>query len=261
MSDLESYLKGGAPEATPEVPVEAPAETQETTPERPRDEQGRFAKGEEKPAVEAESAPPAPEKPKVTKPPEVSGLEAGIAAERNKRQEAERKAFDLEARLRALETKANPPPPPPDPVADPQGFTNSFQQQLQMMAINQKVDTSAMLARAKYEDFDQVLAEWNGLIQKDQSLYFQAIQQPHPADWAYQHVKRQQLLSEVGSDPSAYKQRVIAEARAQWEAEQQQRPASPPPPPPSLASTRSNGRVSEPVWNGPPSLSTLFKPR
>ncbi|HKY19572.1 MAG TPA: hypothetical protein VJM31_00010 [Vicinamibacterales bacterium] len=266
MSELESFLKGSPAETAPvvEAPkVEVQTEA-ETPPDRPRDESGRFVpKGDEpKPeAAKVEAAPPAAKEAK-PKAPEVTGLEAGIAAERNKRQDAERRVAEYEARLRALEAKANPPQPPPDPISDPQGFAQTFEQKLQLMEINHRVNTSAAIARMKHADFDQALQDWNGLIAQDQSLYMQAIQQADPAEWAYQHVKRQQLLREVGDDPASYRQKLEAEIRQKLEAEYAQRAPAPPvvpAPPPSLASARSNGRMSEPVWSGPPPLSDIFK--
>ncbi len=273
MSDLESFLKGPAKaEAAPAVVEAAAVETPEAKEAKARDEAGRFAKVEpakveaQKEEPKVETPPAAKEVPKVVKPPEVTGLEAGIAAERTKRQEAERRVAEFEARIKAMEQRenqrANPPAPPPDPLTDPQGFAQTFQQQMQAMQINQRVDMSVAVARMKHQDFDQALDEWNGLIAQDQNLYTQAVQQKDPAEWAYQHVKRQQLLKEVGDDPASYRTKLEAEIRQKLEAEYQQRtPVHQviPAPPPSLAGARSNGRVSDPVWTGPPPLSSLFK--
>lgn len=270
MAELSEYLKGDKPpqleapqqEAAPQVEVEQQTEPA-PKPDRPRDETGKFVKGEDKPATASPDAvPPTAKVESKAKPPEVSGLEAGIAAERNKRQEAERRAAEYEARLRDLETRANPPAPPPDPVSDPQGFAQTLEQKMQEALLNQRVNLSASIAKGRFSDYDEVMGEWPALIQQNPALYVQAVQQEMPAEWAYQYVKRQQLLKEMGDDPSAYRTRLEAEIRQKLEAEYQQRtPVAPviPAPPPSLASARSNGRMSEAVWSGPPPLSSAFK--
>lgn len=277
MSEMEAFLKGGAPKAaaaapaveTPPIELQAPEpppkpEPVSDKPAQPRDDVGRFApKTEDQPPKDPAPAAPKEAPAKSAKPPEVTGLEAGIAAERRSRQEAERRALELEQRFAALEAKLNPPAPPPDPASDPQGYAQTMEQRLQVMEINHKVNTSAAVARLRHQDFDEALGKWNEIIKAEPHLYLQAVQNDDPAEWVYQHVKRQQIMSEIGTDPNAYRARIEAELRQKLEAEYAARAPqnvlTPPAPPPSLAGVRSNGRLSEAVWSGPPTLQSIFK--
>lgn len=257
---LDTYLKGSEPAKSEAVEVAPPPEpaTEPAKETRPRDESGRFAKGEEpKPeAAEAKSVTPAPKEEVKTELPEVSGLKAGIAAERKQRQELERRLAELMAQQQAK------PEPRPDVIADPEGYATSIEQKMQAALVNQQVNISYAIAKRQHDDFDQVMAEWPAMMQADPSLYQKAIQQEMPAEWAYQQVKRSQFLREVGDDPSSYRQKLEAELRQKLEAEYAAKtPVVPsiPTPPPSLAGARSNGRMSDPIWNGPPSLSQILK--
>lgn len=260
MSDLDAFLAGNNPaepveNAAPAVeaePVTAP-EPEAPKQDRQRDEQGRFAKGEKE-----EETPPVPKETKPEKAPE-TGLQAGISAERKKRQDAERRALELEQRLQALEAAKNAAPMP-DPQADPQGYTQAIQQQQYGMVLNQNLNFSEMLARDKHGDdvVEEAQQAFLEAVKVDPTLYQQLHTQRNPYGWLMKWHKQRQFMSEVGDDPSAYRQKLEAEIRAQLEAELQQKRPQAPTPPPSLASVRSNGRVSEPVWSGPPPLNSIF---
>lgn len=249
---------------------------------QPRDEQGRFTKGEdpqpvdkepeppqeqavEQPAPE-EGEPPAPEpQPEPEEPSEISGLKAGISAEREKRQKYERELEQLRAEMQRLQ-QANQPEPP-DVYEDPDGFKSHSEKQLsqaEQQRINDRVNLSAYYAKKQHEDFDEAMQEWQKLIQQDPSLYQRAIQQESPAEWAYQQVKTQQFLTKVGDDPDKYeaslREQVEQEIREKLEAElrakYEQQPAQPKPPR-SLA-TAPSAPVSSQEWSGPKPLSALF---
>lgn len=271
MADLSEYLKGEKPPQLEVPTAEVPQQEAQASPEpakddRPRDETGRFVKGEDKAAakVEAEpkeAAPPAAKVEPKAKPPEVSGLEAGIAAERRQRQAAEKRAMELEARMREIEQRANPPAPPPDVAQDPQGFATHVQATQQAVVMNERLNVSEMLARDKHGD-EAVEAAQQAFIetaQADPTLWQQLHTQRNPYGWLMKWQQQRQFMSEVGDDPAAYRQKLEAEIRAKVESEfaQQRQPVVTPPP--SLASARSNGRMSEPVWSGPPPLSSAFK--
>ena len=75
-------------------------------------------------------------------------------------------------------------------------------------------------------------------------------------------VERQRVLRDVGDDPSAYRTKIEAEARAKWEAEAK---AAVPVSPaaglqPSLANARSVAGRSAATWTGEPSLEDVLAP-
>jgi hypothetical protein len=286
VESLDSIFKGKeAPvveqqkaEAPVEVRAETPTETEQQRAER--DERGRFKakeqeaqtpakpeapKAAEAPKVDTKPAPTAAEKAKpVEKPHEAEQAldprhKAAIAQandERRKRQALEQEL----ARYRAQQQKA------PDVATDPQGFQQHINETLQTQTINMRVDLSAAMARKQYQDYEAVMAEWPALIEQNPYLYQQAIQQELPADWAYNYVKQQKLLQEIG-DPAKWREAEQARIRAELEAElaqkAQQAPARPaaPVPPPSLANATSaaGGISTKAQWNGPTPFQNMIR--
>jgi hypothetical protein len=87
--------------------------------------------------------------------------------------------------------------------------------------------------------------------------------QTNPYAWMTREVDRLRHLREVGDDPSAYRARIEAEARAKWEAEAAAKP--PPVSPaagmqPSLATARSVAGRTASTWTGEPSLEEVLAP-
>lgn len=249
-----------APAEKPEAPAAEPEQKAEpeveAKPEKPRDESGKFKKGEE--VAETPTA-----KSKETKPddPE-TGLKAGITAERKKRQEAERRAAEYHQQLEALRT----PTKTPDVLEDPDGYRKHIESGVQAQLENQRVDMSAEMARAAHTDFDEVLAEWAPLMQENPALYQQALKAKLPAEWAYQYVKRERFLKEVGDNPDSWRtsqrEAIEKELREKLEAEFKARESSTPQhpvPPPSLASASSGGRItSGPSYAGRKPFEKIF---
>jgi hypothetical protein len=67
----------------------------------------------------------------------------------------------------------------------------------------------------------------------------------------------------VGDDPSAYRARIEAEARAKWEQEQTAKLPAPSPAAglqPSLATARSVAGRTASTWTGEPSLEEVLAP-
>lgn len=262
----------------PEQKVETPTETPEQKADRERDDKGRFKakeqdtqppakpdaqKAQEPPKVETKPAPTAAETvTPATKPeaeqkldPRHSAAIAQANDERRKRQALEQEL----ARLRAPQKQA------PDVATDPQGFQQHINETLQTQTINMRVDISAAMARKQYQDYEAVMAEWPALIEANPALYQQAVQQELPADWAYNYVKQQLVLKEIG-DPTAWRESEKARIRAELEAEIAQRPQvpariAPAVPPPSLANASSGAAVVSTAksWDGPTPFKNLIR--
>lgn len=180
----------------------------------------------------------------------VRGLEAAAAADRRKRQEAERKLAEKEQEekpylgeeyeQRFAETRTE------------------FQQQL----LNQKLDISEAFAREKYSDFDDKLTIFSSLCQENPTLYEQMAAQANPAEFVYRTASNQQKLKEMG-DPTEYENKIRADERARVAAEYEKKMAEEGKKradlPGSIATVSAAGGATSATWSGPTSLDDLLK--
>lgn len=249
--DLDSILEGNP--ASPSEKAEADKAT------RVRDESGRFAKGEEeKPEVEAKEPERAPEPEPVAAPPAAQEaqptdpqasafyakakdetakrqrLEKELEQERQRAQEYARRVAEYEARNA------------PDPLIDPEGRLRYERQQAQQAAWNDKLSISEQYARMHLGD--EVVSEaqqaFISAVQQQPYLYAQLQRETDPYGFVVKWHKREKLLTEIGDDPEAYRQRLLTTPPGQAQIQA---------PPRSLASA-TGARVSEPA------LSAEHKP-
>ena len=111
------------------------------------------------------------------------------------------------------------------------------------------------------EKLGEYVNEFRQMAQADPTLFGKLYSQPHPYNWMTREVDRLRLVRDVGSDPAAYREKILAEGRAQWEAEK----AAPAPSPalgmqPSLAGARSVAGRTAGAWTGEPSLDDVLSP-
>jgi hypothetical protein len=174
---------------------------------------------------------------------------AALEAERRGRQDWKERATRAEERARMLEEQQQAraaqggQQQPVDPI-----------QQLHQVVLNERFNTSEMIARQKYADLDDVVALFQEARQQNPALDVALHQHPNPYEFAYREGKRMQLLKEVGDDPAAYRAKVEAEIRA----ELQKTAPGALNLPSSLAGARSTGPRSAPAFTGPAPLSSLF---
>ena len=270
---LESFLKGEAATITEEPkapPAEAPA------PEKAAPE----AKAE--PAAKAATAKPEPEED--TDPPEALEGEPVIPRrayedERRKRQDWKARAVEAETRHKELQRQFEdaqrratapppqpqaPPQPPPDPATNPQGWAQHVVQQQQAALLNERLNNSEMMLADKIgaEKLSEYVNEFRALANADPTLFGKLYSQPHPYAWLTREVDRLRLVRDVGDDPAAYREKILAEGRAQWE--QEAKPAPAPSPAagmqPSLGTARSVAGRTAGAWSGEPSLEDVLAP-
>jgi DNA repair exonuclease SbcCD ATPase subunit len=185
MDDIDNILNGEEPQVA-EVVEEPQAEAPEE-PKQPRGPDGKFAsKGEDT------DAPPASEDRVPI---------AAIHDERRKRQELERRVAEYEAKLQQLQ---NPPQPAPDMFENPEGWQNHFggqikQQAAQEASFNSLLNTSEMLCRDKYEDFEEAKTKFMELAEANPVLAQQALGDPHPWRKAYTLVKNHEKMEALGA--------------------------------------------------------------
>ncbi len=238
---IDDILNGDEPTAIEPEAVEPVAEPAKAEPAR--DDNGRFApKGED-------AAPPAAEEDRVPV--------GAIQDERRKRQELERRIEDYEKRLNAIANPPQPQAPPPEMFDDPEGWQNHFggnivSQATQQASLNAKLDTSEMLARDKFDDFEDMKQSFLELAKENPTLAQQALSDPHPWRKAYQIAKTHSTMREVGATDV---DSLRASIRAELEAEMKATPAAEIPQ--SLASAQS-GRTASATTGAPPSLQDIL---
>jgi hypothetical protein len=207
----------------------------------------------EAPEPEAEAGPPPAEDARK------AGLEAGIAAERRKRQEIE---AQLEALRREIQAKpAEPAPPPPSIWEDEQGAFQHFGGQAVTAAVQRatfeaKLNQSEFYARKNIEGFSDSWEEMNKWLVENPSVAQQATADFDPWGYAYRAFQNQRTMQELGAtDLETLKAKMREELMAEMQA---QAPAAPVIPR-SLSTTRSVSGRNGPAWSGPPSLGDLLK--
>ena len=261
---LDAFLAEGAPQEPAQAPAATPPPESPAKPEAAPTASTAPAKATEKAAKPEEpdddAEPPAPS------PGEAVVPRRALEDERHKRQDWKQRAVEAETRHQELmrqleEAKKAPPPPPqqpppqmqplPDPQQDPVGFARGFAIQQQQMLLNERLNMSEMMLREKLgpDKVDEYVNEFKQHAERDPTLFGKLYTQTNPYGWMTREVDRLRLQRDIGDDPAKFRERLIAEERAKWEAEAAQRgPAVPQAAPvpgmqPSLANARSRRRT------------------
>lgn len=207
----------------------------------------------------AEAAPPAAKQEAKTVP-----LDA-LEAERKQRKDWKERALRLEGELAAYQRQQQQAQQPEQEYqpADPL-------EAVQAQVLNERFNMSEMIARRDYQDLDEKLEVFSQAAAKNPALAAQLRTQPHPWDWMYKEAQKIQLMNDIGDNPASYREKLETELRAKLMAEIGQTQAAPAPTPAaapaaqipqSLATARSAGARSAPVWTGPSSLDSILKTR
>lgn len=144
------------------------------------------------------------------------------------RQESEQRAIRAEAELEAYRRLLDQQKAPQqqqqsqqqqefDPLLNPKEWENSLRESIraEMLAADYKnrVASSEVLARSKYQDFDKMSEIFVAAAQQYPHLRQQVINAPMPAEFAYQTAKRLVFEHKMGGDPDAYEKRIREEER------------------------------------------------
>lgn len=231
-------------------PSNEPAETVETVEAAPepavvRDDKGRFA-----PKGETESASPAPAEE------EAPFDHAAVKGERKRRQEAEARLAALEAQLQSLQQPQEPAAPPPSIWDDEQGWQQHFGGQVSQQAtLNATLNTSEMLCRDKFDDFDEMKAKFLEMANQNPAIAQQALTDPHPWRKAYTVAKNAAKMEALGAtDVSELEAKIEARIRAELEAKQPEPVAIPT----TLADHQSARGGHAPAQTGPLTIEDIL---
>ena len=131
--------------------------------------------------------------------------------ERNKRQE-------LERQLAQPSKPAQSQEPAKTFWEDPEGHLNAIKEQNNQVALQTKLQTAEMIARSRYQDFDQEVAVFREMAQTVPGLAQQCFSAPDPAEFAYRTGKFHRELKEAGG-LAQLRTKIEAETRAKVETE------------------------------------------
>lgn len=175
---------------------------------------------------------------------------AALEAERKGRQDWKEKALRLEGEMKAWREQQSAASQPQEPQVERNPF-----EVMQERILNERFNTSELIARQKYEDIDDKIKVFQEAMAKNPALYAQMRDQTHPWEFAYKEGARMLLAQEMGDDPTAYRAKVEAEIRAKVMAEMGQATApvtkAAPNVPVSMANARSSASRQAPAWTGP----------
>ena len=179
---------------------------------------------------------PKPEDPPDEVPEDVRGLREALQATRAKRNdykgdrdrltgELTATKAQLEAALKAPPAPAQPTPaadPPaavvvPNPLEDPQGYHAHTQRTM----FNERLNFSEAIFREGKDpaDVNAKVAAFKAAADANPALRAELTRQSHPYKWVYDQGANALAMSEIGTDPAAYKARMKAELLAELEAE------------------------------------------
>lgn len=134
---------------------------------------------------------------------------------------AERERLELKTRLEAMELQLQQPKPKEepkqeeiDPLIDPQGFAKRLQDGFDAKLREVQLNNNLALASVKHgEKFD---AAYNAFLQAaqqgDRTTYQSVMNSPNPGEAMVRWHAQQETLREVGSDPAAYKNKILEDA-------------------------------------------------
>lgn len=214
------------------------------------------AKPEAKAAPEkAPEAPAAPPKQDLTE--KERAFLATAQEERRKRQELERRLAEMAA--------AKPKEPEKTFWDDPEAALRRQQEEVQKAVVGTKLQTSEVIARSRYKDFDEKMGTFAELAQENPVIVQQMLAAPDPADFAYRAAASHKMLKDAGGIEQLLEKaraEAAAETRAKLEAElkereerlRKEREALPP----TLSQARGTA-VHKPVWGGPTGLDDILK--
>lgn len=162
-----------------------------------------------------------------------------IEKERKARQQAERRAAELEAGRHERRQPQAEQPHRLDPLEDPDAYMGAIEARLERQRLIDRLERSEERFTDKHgeESFEQT-REW---LATRPDIEEWALKQRDPWKAAHGQYQKERLASEIGEDPDAWRNAERERIRAEILAEQggaQSAPASPPtmrPPPPTPA--------------------------
>lgn len=261
-TSLDQVLSGESADTPPsdaqQPQVAAPADGEQLRTGEPTDQTPPADVAGDAGAAAQNDAPPASEQAPMVP------LKA-LEEERKGRQDWKEKAIRFEEELKHLRSSQGQQQPSQQ-QQQPAPATLTYESAL----LNERMNMSEMMVRQQHgdADVDAALEVFQKAVQENPALGAQLAQQRHPWQFMFDQAKRIQAMSEIGSDPAAYRQKVrdeiLAELQQQGAAPAAQPSAAAPAPaapviPKSLATARSAAPRTATAWTGPTALTDILK--
>lgn len=265
MDNLDDILNGNeepqveAPVEAPQEPVsteptaETPAEP-EAKPEQPRGPDGKFiSKGETQPEAPVAESPAAQE-------PQLD--HAALLGERRRRQEAEQRLAELEARINQPQPQ---PTPVPDQWEDPEGYAKWMQSEAVKQAVEaarheafeafqtQRIAMSSEQFAKTVPDYAEKVQVFEQMMTVNPQLLQELYRAPNPAEYAYNTAKTQIEINQYGGLEGL----IAARVQEALKAQAPQPETTPAPPIPESLAAEQSARGA-PTQGGPPSLEEIL---
>ena len=212
------------------------------------------ASKEEKPEPKKEEKPVAPQATDKER-----AYYAAAMDERRKRQA-------LEARLTELQTKPKEAGEKKTFWDDPEAALDTFRKQTmaasRLEALNTRINTSELIARSKYQDFDEKVEIFKELMGQNPGLHQQFMGSPDPGEFVYKTAKFHKDLQGAGNIDNLRAQ-IEKETRIKIEAELKEKEGKLKKEREALPGTLSDARGTKQqavVWSGPSALDDILKP-
>lgn len=232
-----------------------------------KDEPAPSAAAPAKPEAAKAAAPAAPAAPAQEEyTPKEKAAFAKAADETRKRQALEVQLRELQARMPAA-----PAAPAEQPKAfwdDPEGtlkrHEQAVQQAVQHAAIGSRLQTSEVIARSRYPDFEEKVGKFKDLVMTTAGLAQQMLSAADPAEFAYRTAANHMAIEQAGGvdaliakareeERAKVRVELEAELKAKADALAKDRAALPG----SLSDAPSRGS-NRPVWGGPTSFKDIL---
>lgn len=220
----------------------------------------------ETPEPVAEEPRPEPEQPQV-EPQQEEPRHVPLATFLDQRDEMKRWKQEAEQLRQQVAQRQQPQTQAPDPLDDPDGFRQSILQEVDQHKVQVRFEVSDRIARQQHGDETvESAGAWAAeRARNDPSFAVAYMQQNHPIDWIVQQHKRDQMMSDIGTDPDEYVRRRAAElgfiqapAPNAAPVVVTQQPVAQPAPPRSLAAAPGAGGAAA-VPTGPTAaLDSVF---
>lgn len=138
----------------------------------------------------------------------LAGMKAELARIRQQKRDLERQ----------VQEQAKKPEPEQNFFDDPDAALSNLRQTVQTEVQKARIDMSEEIARSRHDDYDEKIAAFQDMAQENPVLWAEMSRQSNPAEWAYKQAAQKMELAEIG-DLASYKERLIAEAKAEAKAE------------------------------------------
>lgn len=127
-------------------------------------------------------------------------------AERRIQQEVERQ---VQAVLARQQPQQQEPQIELDPLTDPKGYQQAITNHFEQQRARDRLDFNLQLSRIRHgEKFDEAFQAFMQVAESDPQFGQAVVRSSNPGDTLWKWYQGQQTLREVGTDPTAYKQKL-----------------------------------------------------